>query len=312
MPHARHNTDETNDEAMNDDECSTFSHPKSDRILDHISVVYLSTMAELATSAAWEALTSHYGSMKNVHMRDLFASDPERFSQFSMQFEDILFDYSKNILSKESMSLLYKLADQQNVKAKTRAMFNGEKINTTENRAVLHIALRNQSDRPILVDGVDVMPEVRATLTRIKAFTEKVRSGEWKGHTGKPITDIVNVGIGGSDLGPVMVCEALKPYCKRDLKMHFCSNVDGTHMAEILKLIDPETTLFLIASKTFTTQETMTNANSAKQFVKAAFAGDPSAIAKHFAALSTNAEAVSEFGVSSFSMLSCRDDGCSE
>ena len=233
-------------------------------------------------------------------MKDLFAKDPERFQKYSTEFEEILFDYSKNIVSEETMTLLYKLAQQQNVKGKAQAMYNGEKINTTEGRAVLHVALRNQSDRPILVDGVDVMPEVRATLDRIKIFTEKVRSGEWKGHTGKSITTIVNIGIGGSDLGPVMVCEALKPYCKRDLEMHFCSNVDGTHMAEILKLIDPETTLFLIASKTFTTQETMTNAGSAKKFMLDAFNGEAASIAKHFAALSTNAEAVSAFGVRQF------------
>jgi glucose-6-phosphate isomerase len=255
-------------------------------------------MTDLASSTAWKALEAHYGSMKSVHMKDLFAKDPERFSKFSMNFESILFDYSKNIVSEETMSLLYKLADQQDVKRKAKAMYNGEKINSTEGRAVLHIALRNQSDRPILVDGVDVMPEVKATLERIKVFTERVRSGEWKGYTGKPIKAIVNIGIGGSDLGPVMVCEALKPYCKRDLEMHFCSNVDGTHMAEILKLIDPETTLFLIASKTFTTQETMTNAGSAKKFMIDAFHGEEAAIAKHFAALSTNAEAVSAFGVS--------------
>jgi glucose-6-phosphate isomerase len=255
-------------------------------------------MTELSTSAAWKALEDHYGTMKNVQMKHLFAKDPDRFDKFSLKFEDILFDYSKNIISEETMSLLYKLAAQQNVMGKAQAMYSGEKINTTEGRAVLHIALRNQSERPIYVDGVDVMPEVRATLARIKTFTETVRSGEWKGHTGKSISAIVNIGIGGSDLGPVMVCEALKPYSKRDLKMHFCSNVDGTHMAEILKLIDPETTLFLIASKTFTTQETMTNAGSAKKFMLDAFNGDESAIAKHFAALSTNAEAVSAFGVS--------------
>ncbi|GKY95046.1 hypothetical protein MPSEU_000468900 [Mayamaea pseudoterrestris] len=260
-------------------------------------------MTELSTSPAWKALEAHFGTMKNVQMKDLFAKDPERFDKFSLKFEDILFDYSKNIISQETLTLLYKLANQQNVKEKAQAMYNGEKINTTEGRAVLHVALRNQSDRPILVDGVDVMPEVRAVLERIEKFTEKVRSGDWKGHTGKSINAIVNIGIGGSDLGPVMVCEALKPYSKRDLKMHFCSNVDGTHMAEILKLIDPETTLFLVASKTFTTQETMTNAGSAKKFMLDAFNGDKSAIAKHFAALSTNAEAVSAFGIDTENMF---------
>lgn len=236
-------------------------------------------------------------------MKELFASDPDRFTKFSLQFEDILFDYSKNRITEETMSLLYKLAQQQDVKGKAQAMFRGDKINSTEGRAVLHIALRNQSDAPIYVDGEDVMPAVRETLARIKAFTEKVRSGEWKGHTGKSIQAIVNIGIGGSDLGPVMACEALKPYSKRDLAMHFCSNVDGTHMAEILKSVDPETTLFLIASKTFTTQETMTNAGSAKKFILDAFQGDESSIAKHFAALSTNGPAVEAFGIDTSNMF---------
>jgi glucose-6-phosphate isomerase len=201
------------------------------------------------------------------------------------------------------MELLFDLAKQQDVQGKARAMFSGEKINNTENRAVLHIALRNQSDNPIYVDGQDVMPEVRDVLQRIKIFTEKVRSGEWKGHTGKSIQHIVNIGIGGSDLGPVMVCEALKPYSKRDLQMHFCSNVDGTHISEILKLCDPETTLLLVASKTFTTQETMTNANTAKKWILDAFNNDVSSVAKHFAALSTNAKGVSEFGIDTDNMF---------
>ncbi|GAX14261.1 glucose-6-phosphate isomerase [Fistulifera solaris] len=260
-------------------------------------------MSELSTSTAWKALETHYASMKDVHMRDLFANDPARFDKFSSKFEDILLDFSKNRINDETMDLLYQLAEQQDVKGKAQAMFRGEKINNTEDRAVLHVALRNQSNTPIYVDGKDVMPEVNETLQRIKAFTEKVRSGEWKGHTGKSIDTIVNIGIGGSDLGPVMVCEALKPYSKRDLTMHFCSNVDGTHMAEILKLCDPETTLFLVASKTFTTQETMTNAGTAKAFVLRAFQGDESSIAKHFAALSTNAEAVSKFGIDTENMF---------
>mmetsp|Transcript_32897 Transcript_32897/g.49652 ORF Transcript_32897/g.49652 Transcript_32897/m.49652 type:complete len:478 (-) Transcript_32897:42-1475(-) len=182
-------------------------------------------------------------------------------------------------------------------------MFSGEKINETEGRAVLHVALRNQSNTPIMVDGKDVMPDVNDTLAKIKDFTESVRSGEWKGHTGKPISTVVNIGIGGSDLGPVMVCEALKPYSKRDLEMQFCSNIDGTHMAEILKKCDPETTLFLIASKTFTTQETMTNARTAKTWVISSFDRDESAVAKHFAALSTNAEGVSAFGIDTKNMF---------
>jgi len=254
-------------------------------------------MSGLSASPAWKALEAHYAAMESVQMKYLFAEDPDRFKKFSVTFEDILLDYSKNIITDETMDLLRGLAAQQDVMGKAAAMFKGEKINTTEGRAVLHVALRNQSNEPIYVDGKDVMPDVNETLKRIKAFTEKVRSGEWKGHTGKSIQSIVNIGIGGSDLGPVMVCEALKPYSKRDLNMLFCSNVDGTHMAEILTQVDPETTLFLIASKTFTTQETMTNAGSAKKFILDAFGGDATSIAKHFAALSTNAKAVGDFGI---------------
>lgn len=260
-------------------------------------------MSDLTQSSAWKALVAHHAVVKDVQMKDMFAQDKDRFNKFSTEFEDILFDYSKNRISEETMDLLYALAEQQDVKALAQKMYAGEKINTTEGRAVLHVALRNQSNTPIMVDGKDVMPDVNETLARIKSFTEKVRGGNWKGHTGKSINAIVNIGIGGSDLGPVMVCEALKPYCKRDLTMHFCSNVDGTHIAEILKKVDPETTLFLIASKTFTTQETMTNAGTAKKFVLDAFNGDASAIAKHFAALSTNAKSVSEFGIDTENMF---------
>lgn len=260
-------------------------------------------MSDLTQSPAWKALEAHYATMKDVEMKTLFASDPERFSKFSMEFEDILLDYSKNRITEETMDLLHALAEQQDVHGLAKKMYSGEKINTTEGRAVLHIALRNQSNTPIYVDGKDVMPEVNETLARIKTFTEKIRAGQWMGHTGKPISAIVNIGIGGSDLGPVMVCEALKPYSKRDLEMHFCSNVDGTHIAEILKKCDPERTLFLIASKTFTTQETMTNAGSAKKWVLDAFGGDTSSIAKHFAALSTNGKSVSEFGIDTNNMF---------
>jgi glucose-6-phosphate isomerase len=260
------------------------------------------TKPDVSTTAAWMALESHYEVTKNVEMKELFASDPDRFNKFSMKFEDILMDYSKNRITEETMDLLYKLADQQDVLGMAKRMYSGEKINTTEDRAVLHVALRNQSNSPIFVDGEDVMPAVNETLARIKIFVESVRSGDWKGHTGKSINAIVNIGIGGSDLGPVMVCEALKPYCKRDLAMHFCSNIDGTHMAEILKLVDPETTLFLVASKTFTTQETMTNAGTAKQWLVDALQ-DESAVAKHFAALSTNAAGVSAFGIDTNNMF---------
>jgi len=254
-------------------------------------------MTELSESVAWKALDAHYNSIKDATMKDMFASDPNRFNKFSMEFEDILLDYSKNRITEDTMTKLYALADQQDVKGLAKRMFAGEKINSTEGRAVLHIALRNQSNNPIIVDGKDVMPEVNETLARIKAFCDKVRGGAWKGQTGKSISTVVNIGIGGSDLGPVMVCEALKPYSKRDLDMQFCSNIDGTHMAEILTKCDPETTLFLVASKTFTTQETMTNAGTAKQWVLDYFNNDSSSIAKHFAALSTNKKSVTEFGI---------------
>ncbi len=235
-------------------------------------------------------------------MKDQFAADPDRFNKFSMKFEDILMDFSKNRVSEETMDLLYKLAEQQDVIGMAKRMYSGEKINATEGRAVLHVALRNQSNTPIIVDGEDVMPAVNDVLARIKTFTEDVRGGKWKGFTGKSIEAVVNIGIGGSDLGPVMVCEALKHYSKRDLKMHFCSNVDGTHIAEILRLCDPETTLFLVASKTFTTQETMTNAISAKTWIIDNFKDD-AAVAKHFVALSTNTKGVSEFGIDTANMF---------
>mmetsp|Transcript_692 Transcript_692/g.1669 ORF Transcript_692/g.1669 Transcript_692/m.1669 type:complete len:556 (-) Transcript_692:67-1734(-) len=259
--------------------------------------------ASLTATPAWEALAAHFATIEGETMKDMFAADAARFDKYSLDFEDILLDFSKNRINDETMKLLYGLASQQDVNGIAKKMFGGEKINETEGRAVLHVALRNQSNTPIYVDGKDVMPEVNEVLGRIKIFTEKVRSGEWKGQTGKSITDIVNIGIGGSDLGPVMVCEALKPYSKRDLNMHFCSNVDGTHISEILKSVDPETTLFLIASKTFTTQETMTNAGTAKAFILKAFDGDESSVAKHFAALSTNTAGVSKFGIDTTNMF---------
>lgn len=258
---------------------------------------------DVTDTPAWAALSAKYESTKDVHMKDQFASDPSRFDKFSLEFEDILFDYSKNRIDAETVDLLVKLAEQQDVVGLAKRMYSGEKINTTEGRAVLHVALRNKSNDPILVDGSDVMPGVNETLDRIRKFTEDVRSGTWKGHTGKPIGAIVNIGIGGSDLGPVMACEALKPYAKRDLEMHFCSNVDGTHVAEILKKCDAETTLFLIASKTFTTQETMTNARTAKKWLLDHYKGDESSVARHFAALSTNAASVSEFGIDTDNMF---------
>ncbi|EEU1437230.1 glucose-6-phosphate isomerase [Escherichia coli] len=253
-------------------------------------------------TAAWQALQKHFDEMKDITIADLFAKDGDRFSKFSATFDDqMLVDYSKNRITEETLAKLQDLAKECDLAGAIKSMFSGEKINRTENRAVLHVALRNRSNTPILVDGKDVMPEVNAVLEKMKTFSEAIISGEWKGYTGKAITDVVNIGIGGSDLGPYMVTEALRPY-KNHLNMHFVSNVDGTHIAEVLKKVNPETTLFLVASKTFTTQETMTNAHSARDwFLKAA--GDEKHVAKHFAALSTNAKAVGEFGIDTANMF---------
>ncbi|EEQ7257437.1 glucose-6-phosphate isomerase [Escherichia coli] len=253
-------------------------------------------------TAAWQALQKHFDEMKDVTIAALFAKDGDRFSKFSATFDDqMLVDYSKNRITEETLAKLQDLAKECDLAGAIKSMFSGEKINRTENRAVLHVALRNRSNTPILVDGKDVMPEVNAVLEKMKTFSEAIISGEWKGYTGKAITDVVNIGIGGSDLGPYMVTEALRPY-KNHLNMHFVSNVDGTHIAEVLKKVNPETTLFLVASKTFTTQETMTNAHSARDwFLKAA--GDEKHVAKHFAALSTNAKAVGEFGIDTANMF---------
>lgn len=253
-------------------------------------------------TAAWQALQKHFDEMKDVTIADLFAKDGDRFSKFSATFGDqMLVDYSKNRITEETLAKLQDLAKECDLAGAIKSMFSGEKINRTENRAVLHVALRNRSNTPILVDGKDVMPEVNAVLEKMKTFSQAIISGEWKGYTGKAITDVVNIGIGGSDLGPYMVTEALRPY-KNHLNMHFVSNVDGTHIAEVLKKVNPETTLFLVASKTFTTQETMTNAHSARDwFLKAA--GDEKHVAKHFAALSTNAKAVGEFGIDTANMF---------
>lgn len=253
-------------------------------------------------TAAWQALQKHFDEMKDVTIADLFAKDGDRFSKFSATFDDqMLVDYSKNRIIEETLAKLQDLAKECDLAGAIKSMFSGEKINRTENRAVLHVALRNRSNTPILVDGKDVMPEVNAVLEKMKTFSEAIISGEWKGYTGKAITDVVNIGIGGSDLGPYMVTEALRPY-KNHLNMHFVSNVDGTHIAEVLKKVNPETTLFLVASKTFTTQETMTNAHSARDwFLKAA--SDEKHVAKHFAALSTNAKAVGEFGIDTANMF---------
>ncbi len=248
------------------------------------------------TTEAVKKLGAHFDEMKNVHMRDLFAQDPDRFKKFCIRFEDIIVDFSKNRITEETLNLLLALAEEMRVKESAAQMFNGTKINGTENRAVLHVALRNRSNEPVYVDGADVMPEVNKVLDRMEVFSDKLLSGEWKGFTGKRITDIVNIGIGGSDLGPVMVTEALKPYWKENITPHYVSNVDATHIAETLKKISPETTLFMIASKTFTTQETMTNAHTARNWFLE-FAKDDVQVAKHFVALSTNIEGAKAFGI---------------
>lgn len=251
---------------------------------------------------AWKALTTHQRQLEATHMRDLFAEDPERFDRFSLSLDDLIFDYSKNIMTEETKSLLLDLALEADVPNEITKMFRGEKINTTEQRPVLHIALRNRSNRPIKVDGEDVMPDVNAILDKMRVFSDSVRNGEWKGYTGKAITDIVNIGIGGSDLGPRMVTQALKPYAHDRLNVHFVSNVDPTDIAETLKTLNPETTLFLVASKSFTTQETMMNAHSARDWLLNK-ASEQSAVAKHFVALSTNKEAVETFGIDGDNMF---------
>lgn len=249
----------------------------------------------------WKKLTEHYKLLRKSHMRDLFNIDADRFQKFYLKFEDMLVDYSKNIISHETMALLLQLAEQCELKAAIEAMYSGQPINKTENRAVLHVALRNRTGTPIYVDGKDIMPDINRVLEQMKDFSEKLLNGTWKGYSGKPISDIVNIGIGGSDLGPLMVTEALKPYHK-NVKTHFVSNVDGTHIAETIKRLNPESTLFIIASKTFTTQETMTNAESAKRWFleKTSNKGD---VSKHFVAVSTNAKAVAEFGIDTTNMF---------
>ncbi|HEV3031209.1 MAG TPA: glucose-6-phosphate isomerase [Polyangia bacterium] len=258
----------------------------------------------IAESPIWEQLVQHQRATEPLLMRDLFAKDPERFARFSLRLDDLLLDYSKNRVTDETMTLLRALARAAGVEAMRDRMFAGEPINLTEGRAVLHVALRNRARRPIFVDGKDVMPDVEAALAHMKSFSEAVRGGAWTGYTGKPIRAVVNIGIGGSDLGPVMVTQALRPYARPDgeLALHFVSNVDGSHIAEALKRVDPETTLFLVASKTFTTQETMTNAHTARGWFLER-AKDDRHVAKHFAALSTNTQAVSAFGIDPANMF---------
>lgn len=256
---------------------------------------------DFTTTQAFKYLADHFITINESSIKDLFAKDPERFDKFSIYLGDILLDYSKNRINEETMALLIQLARECKLKDAIEAMFNGEKINETEKRAVLHTALRNRSGKPVLTEGKDVMPDIQAVLERMKDFSGRVISGYWKGFSGKEITDVVNIGIGGSDLGPVMVTEGLKAY-KTRLNMHFVSNVDATQIAETLKELDPETTLFLIASKTFTTQETMANANSAKEWFLKAGAKEAD-VAKHFAALSTNESGVSAFGIDTKNMF---------
>jgi len=253
-------------------------------------------MSHLTESPAWQALQEHHAELEPLHMRTLFADDPDRFETFSARFGDILLDYSKHRITERTMRLLMDLAQEADLATWIERMFQGEKINVTENRAVLHIALRNGSDDPIMVDGKDVMPDVQRVLTQMREFCAEIHDGRWKGYSGDTITDIVNIGIGGSDLGPVMVTEALKYYAHSGMSVHFVSNVDGTQIAETLKRLDPRRTLFVIASKTFTTQETLANAHTARDwFLRAA--GDESAVARHFVALSTNTEGVTNFGI---------------
>ena len=259
-------------------------------------------MSSLTTSKAWIALQTHYNETKNYSIRDAFKIDPDRFNKFSINFNEILFDYSKNRISEDTVSLLLKLASQAELKEKTQALFSGEKINTTEHRAVLHTALRNRSNQPIYVDGQDVMPDINKVLSKMRTFCESVRSGQWKGYTGKAITDVVNVGIGGSGLGPKMVSMALTPYSSSSLKVHYVSNIDQTNIIEVLKSLSPETTLFIIASKVFNTQETMMNAKSAKRWFLET-AKDPETVAKHFVAISTHAKNVSDFGIDTDNMF---------
>lgn len=259
-------------------------------------------MSSLTHSEAWKTLQEHYNDIKGLSLRNAFAEDPLRFEKFSLKFNDILFDFSKNRITEQTLPLLIQLAKQAHLDEKIVAMFNGEKINATEKRAVLHTALRNRSQNPIYVDNQDIMPNINQVLAKIRSFSERVRSGEWKGYTGKPITDIVNIGIGGSDLGPKMACTALMPYSQKSLTVHFVSNIDQADLLETLNKISPETSLFLVASKTFTTHETMINAKSARRWFLD-HAKDEAAIAKHFVALSTNLEKIIEFGIDADNMF---------
>jgi glucose-6-phosphate isomerase len=253
-------------------------------------------MSKLTHSPAWQELGEHYNMMRSQHMRQMFQDDAARFKKFTVRLDSLLFDYSKNRINEETVRLLVNLAEQAELPAYIERMFTGEKINSTEGRAALHTALRNRSARPVWVDGKDVMPDVRRVLGSMRRFSDAVRSGQHMGYTGKRITDIVNIGIGGSDLGPLMVCEALKPFATQALRAHFVSNIDASHLCETLKKLDAETTLFVVSSKTFTTQETLTNARSARAWLVQKL-GDEQAVAQHFAAVSTNLVATAKFGI---------------
>lgn len=259
-------------------------------------------MSDITRTAAWSKLQAHYDGIKDEHLREMFRKDPRRAATFALEFEDLLLDYSKNRLNAETLTLLVELAEEAGLAPAIADMFSGKAINETEKRAVLHVALRNRSNRPILVDGQDVMPEVNAVLKRMADFCEQVRAGQWLGYTGKPIRTVVNIGIGGSDLGPKMACEALKAFSSTQLKVLFVSNVDGFHLADTLSGLDPAETMFIVASKTFTTQETMTNAMSARDWTLKAF-GSKAAIARHFVAVSTNQDDVAAFGIDTRNMF---------
>ncbi|NHR05058.1 glucose-6-phosphate isomerase [Chromobacterium haemolyticum] len=259
-------------------------------------------MSELTELPAWQALWDHFAEAKHQHMRDLFVSDPERAERYALEVGGLFLDYSKNRITDDTLKGLMQLARESGLPAKIKAMFKGEKLNSTENRAVLHVALRNRTNSPIHVDGEDVMPKVNSVLERMGKFAHAVRSGEWLGYTNQPITDIVNIGIGGSDLGPLMVCSALKPFGHPRLNMHFVSNVDGAQLKETLKKVHSETTLFVVESKTFTTQETLTNALTARDWFLQR-SRDESAVAKHFVAVSTNQKAVADFGIDPSNMF---------
>jgi glucose-6-phosphate isomerase len=263
-------------------------------------------MSALTQSPAWQALARHHAEMERVHVRDLFSADPRRFESFSLEVDELLLDFSKHRVNAETMKLLFDLARQAQVFEWRDKMFSGDKINRTEDRAVLHVALRNRKNRPILVDGADVMPEVNAVLAKMRAFTDSVRSGAWRGHTGRRISDVVNIGIGGSDLGPTMVSLALEPYWQPGMRAHFVSNVDGTHLAEVLRKVSPEETLFVVESKTFTTQETLMNAHSARAWLVEKL-GSEAAVPRHFVAVSTATAEVKKFGIDPANMFAFWD-----